>query len=93
MRCHYCGVELLPTWRRDHPRMTTRDHVVPTSRGGKENAWVACCLACNRDKNNLTLAEWRIVLSWRYRTLAIFAFERARIRVIFTTWMHLIPAI
>ena len=45
--CAYCGVE--------HPTSKlTRDHVIPTSKGGPNN-WtnvVACCSACNRKKDD-----------------------------------------
>jgi 5-methylcytosine-specific restriction endonuclease McrA len=37
----------------------TKEHVHPTSRGGKD-VWenvVTCCFACNNEKGNLTLAE------------------------------------
>lgn len=80
MRCHYCGVMTRTKCGPSHPHLRTRDHVIPMSRGGRKHVWV-------------TLAEWRLVLSLRYRTLCVFAFERARIRVIFTTWMRFLPAI
>lgn len=48
--CVYCG-----------EKAETLDHIIPLSRGGyhiKENL-VPCCLSCNRDKANKTLAEWK----------------------------------
>lgn len=47
-------------------RATTRDHVIPTSKGG-ENTWenvVACCAPCNRKKGNKSLAD----LGWELKT-------------------------
>lgn len=47
--CAYCGEEA-----------TTRDHIVPRSRGGKDE-WmnvVAACQPCNASKNDLSLEEW-----------------------------------
>ncbi len=47
--CGYCGI----------PRGVTVDHVIPTSRGGK-NSWantVACCDPCNQRKRDRTPEE------------------------------------
>jgi 5-methylcytosine-specific restriction endonuclease McrA len=54
-RCAYCGKSA-----------NTIDHVQPKSRGGKDT-WenlVACCLKCNNDKSDKTLAE----LGWALNT-------------------------
>lgn len=50
--CAYCGYDFV------HAKLT-RDHVIPTSKGGK-NIWtnvVASCSGCNRHKDNHTLEE------------------------------------
>lgn len=47
--CAYCGLEFVPN-------MLTRDHIVPTSKGGK-NTWmnvVASCESCNKAKDDMT---------------------------------------
>lgn len=54
--CGYCGGP-----------GTTIDHVVPTSRGGR-NSWtntVAACNACNQDKGDRTPAEAGMALRFR----------------------------
>lgn len=50
--CVYCG-------KRDK-KDCTLDHVHPTSRGGKDSFenCVTACMKCNREKDNLTVAEW-----------------------------------
>ncbi len=52
-RCAYCD-ELID----GQPQP---DHVVPLSRGGRNliSNILPCCAGCNRDKNDLTLAEWQ----------------------------------
>ncbi len=50
--CLYCGVEL-------PPRLLTRDHVIPVSRGGRDE-WenvVTACRACNHRKDDRLLEE------------------------------------
>lgn len=52
--CGYCG----------SPDGHTVDHILPTSRGGK-NTWtntVACCNVCNQLKGDMTLAEAGLTL-------------------------------
>ena len=69
-------------WTREYGRINlqaaTKDHVRPQSRGGKETILV--CYGCNQDKGNLTLSEWRAVLSLRYRTFCVFWFERQALK-------------
>lgn len=51
-QCLYCGAFF-------EPRDLTRDHIVPTSRGGRD-AWenvVAACRRCNQHKGNRLLEE------------------------------------
>lgn len=53
-RCAYCRQEI--------PRLVdfTLDHVVPLAKGGKhefENL-VGCCSSCNRDKGQMSAAEY-----------------------------------
>lgn len=55
--CLYCG-------ERYHPKVLTRDHVIPTSRGGA-NSWENCvsaCKACNNRKDAMTPEEARMPL-------------------------------
>ena len=50
--CAYCGNTFTKS-------KLTRDHIMPTSRGG-ENTWmnvVACCSPCNKKKDNKTPEE------------------------------------
>lgn len=52
MLCLYCGTHLLPA-------LLTRDHVIPTSRGGTDT-WENCataCKPCNQRKSNMTPEE------------------------------------
>lgn len=46
--CHYCKKEILDV------REITKDHVIPKSKGGKDNASniVPCCHRCNAEKGN-----------------------------------------
>jgi len=80
-RCPYCGTAMLygPEYAYE-PRQATKDHVVPLSRGGKRGPLVWACRGCNEDKAQLALNEWRTVLSYRYRTLCLFWYERILIR-------------
>lgn len=54
--CYYC---------RQAPA-TTRDHVVPLSRGGSDSIGniLPACLSCNSRKHSRTIMEWRVRL-WR----------------------------
>ena len=55
--CLYCG-------ERFSPRHLTRDHVLPTSRGGK-NTWAnvaTSCYDCNNRKQARTPEEWGVSL-------------------------------
>lgn len=56
--CAYCGKNFIT-----HNQLS-RDHIVPKSRGGK-NEWmnvVTACKKCNSEKGNLTLKEARMEL-------------------------------
>lgn len=50
--CAYCGGVY-------HESMLSKEHIMPTSRGGKEdwNNLVTTCISCNHRKGNKTLAE------------------------------------
>jgi hypothetical protein len=55
--CAYCG-------RQFHPDELTREHIVPTSRGGTDS-WMNCisaCRSCNGQKGNRLLSETRLEL-------------------------------
>lgn len=71
---------IIAAWHRD---AKTRDHIVAQSRGGKN--WVYACGQCNSDKRDLSLFEWRVLMSIRQRRLVLFAFERAALRHLFTS--------
>ena len=66
-QCFYCGQGLVQGADQPkspvHPRTRTRDHVVPKSKGGDKKVWA--CWACNSDKTNLTLDEYRLLLAYR----------------------------
>ncbi|MFK7888746.1 MAG: HNH endonuclease [Gammaproteobacteria bacterium] len=55
--CMYCGVSL-------SPRLLTRDHVVPVSKGGQDT-WVnvvSACKPCNQRKDNTLLEDTGMTL-------------------------------
>ena len=55
--CSYCGKT---------SKKLTRDHIIPTSRGGKDT-WLNCttaCQSCNQFKGNRTLDECSMQLLW-----------------------------
>ncbi|MBL8845210.1 MAG: HNH endonuclease [Hyphomicrobium zavarzinii] len=55
--CVYCDRPLLVPGEgpRKSPRMTTRDHLIPRSQGGKRNAdnIVAVCYGCNNRRGDM----------------------------------------
>jgi hypothetical protein len=56
-QCLYCG-ETFPE------KLLTRDHIMPSSRGGRDS-WVNCvtaCFSCNNRKGNRTPEEWGTLL-------------------------------
>lgn len=85
--CAYCGCSMqskMPQRPSGMPRklwsdllhtqrFSTRDHVVPRSKGGKGT--VRVCQICNREKYNMSLDEYRMVRLLRYGKL-FFHFER-----------------
>lgn len=87
--CPYCG-EQMWNFKGDHPKRSTRDHILPTARGGKYHDYVIACYACNNDKGSLTLSEWRLVLSLRGRRIYIFAYEKLIPRAILN---HISPVL
>lgn len=61
-RCWYCGVEMRGKRAgQSHPFRRTRDHLIPTSRGGHDKPYnvVPSCRRCNTEKGNLYLDEYR----------------------------------
>ncbi|MFQ5589380.1 MAG: HNH endonuclease [Nitrospiria bacterium] len=56
--CHYCG-------KKFHPTELTMDHLIPLSRGGRNNKGnvVPACKACNNRKKYLLPIEWEAYLS------------------------------
>jgi 5-methylcytosine-specific restriction endonuclease McrA len=66
--CWYCGQQLVPLLQASaHMDKPSVDHVLPTSRGGKDSLdnLVACCFACNAAKHNMTLEEFRCAVELR----------------------------
>ncbi len=56
-KCCYCETTL------DHHNYT-RDHIIPVSRGGKNQKWNIrpCCRECNTEKDNLMLSSYIMYL-------------------------------
>lgn len=54
-RCVYCGKPVNPGEKQPHPDAPTRDHFIPTARGGHKGASnvVLACYACNQQKGNM----------------------------------------
>lgn len=50
--CVYCGKE--------NPDDLTLDHLFPIAKGGMDIRanMVACCMDCNKDKDDMTVLEW-----------------------------------
>lgn len=78
--CVYCGTTMTLLQQSDLNNLSgeTADHIFPRSKGG--HATVKCCVACNRDKHHLTIAEWRAVISLRRRRPHLFHYERIAVR-------------
>lgn len=64
-KCAYCSCKLTMN-------SVTKDHIVPTSKGGKDTLSnvVAACFACNGKKADMTLAESGMVLQNQPRPLS-----------------------
>jgi 5-methylcytosine-specific restriction endonuclease McrA len=83
-RCQYCGAQDVPL---------TLDHVVPTSRGGK-NDWlnlVTCCVACNNKKGSRTPLEAGMplpVTPYRPRYTPYISFPKFVAAVRHQRWYH-----
>ena len=56
-RCWYCGV--------DNP--STIDHVIATNKGGNDSLdnLVLACRPCNSAKRDLSVKQFRFVMSWK----------------------------
>lgn len=63
--CEYCGKPL-------SMRELTIDHVVPSSKGGGDNIGnlKACCLKCNRTKNQGSTQFLRLALAWPHLAIS-----------------------
>lgn len=62
--CYICEEVLSPDTPHDNPKSLSIDHVVPLSKGGldeRDNVRTAC-LACNRDKNDMFLDEYLLMI-------------------------------
>ena len=64
--CFFCGCELRHG-RGDRRRRYSKDHLTPRSRGGASDHsnTVPACVSCNLDKGNLTLPEYRLIVTFR----------------------------
>jgi HNH endonuclease len=68
--CFYCGRPLRKVAFAPHtipPRdAATRDHLIPKRlRGKKDCPTVSACLVCNKEKNDLTVSEYRLLRAFR----------------------------
>jgi len=60
--CMYCERIMKEQPKRGKAPLTrTKDHIIPKSLGGDLSRYnkLHCCYACNHNKGNLTLKEWR----------------------------------
>lgn len=80
-RCWYCGVALLKPKPDSHTseqrkRWYTIDHATPRSRGGSltdERNLLPCCSACNGDKMDMTVEEYRVYMIMRSHNVPYFS--------------------
>lgn len=71
-RCWYCGrsfdeaLSSTELFKRHSMSMLTVDHLVPLSRGGKDDDdnLVLSCVSCNSRKHSRTVDEYRFYLTW-----------------------------
>lgn len=77
--CLYCGTQLTSSLDTTSPVSETKDHVIPKCRGGAFT--VKVCRQCNGEKGNLTLNEYRAVLSIRHHCPHLFVFEKANAKI------------
>lgn len=77
-RCVYCGKAVAQDQPQPHPDAPSRDHFIPTSRGGSRGAknTVLACYDCNQKKGNMD--PRLILLTWLWLNPASFhaALER-----------------
>lgn len=61
-RCYLNGCAIDYTAKAGEPNSIELDHIIPVSKGGSvmdPDNWAPACRKCNRDKSDLTLAEYR----------------------------------
>lgn len=66
--CYYCRCALSPSAHPSYRDWTpTLDHIVPLSKGGedREDNTVAACHACNHDKADMEVWEFRLIIERR----------------------------
>lgn len=80
--CPYCERPMTLANGRHAPQSPTRDHKVPSSRGGSNSLdnIEPCCRRCNEDKGSLTPDEYRAVLAGLASRLDRMTPERRRWR-------------
>jgi 5-methylcytosine-specific restriction endonuclease McrA len=80
--CFYCGRAV---WKAQGRPIThdglTKDHIIPKRlRFGRPSPQVKACFACNQDKKNLSLDEYRLLVAYRAGKIGLpeykFAAER-----------------
>lgn len=79
--CFYCGrpirhIPFVPG-RNPPADALTIDHVIPKAKGGERGPKVFCCIEHNRDKNSLTLDEYRVVCAYRAGLVPLPAYKFA----------------
>ena len=79
-RCWYCGRKMSNDPHAANGR--TRDHQTPKSRGGRflPNNRVDCCRACNQEKADRTLEEYRTARSVELGEMVTFHGENVDAR-------------
>lgn len=82
-RCYYCGNKLI---NKDGVIMVSLDHVIPKSRGGKNNItnYLPSCASCNSSKATKTLDEFRFYSAIKKR----FENEDINFSIKQIEWLH-----
>lgn len=68
-RCYYCGRKFNQVNYQELDSFSV-DHLVPLSKGGSlvhPDNLVPACIECNRQKNDMTLEQWRRKLGGNFK--------------------------